>query len=387
MINPVDRSQPHEIEPETTQAGSLDDVRQGGGELAEGARGEAVVEMQRALTKAGFPLADDGIFGPKTHHALLEFQAAHGIEQTGRLGPTTLSFLDRVGHAPVAGLDAVKAGKAEIGLGQRGTAVADLQARLGRLGFPVHGTGVFGTATENALQAFQRAHGVETTGRLGKTTLHAIELAEANPRQPGPAPLPRPIPPHIPLHVPGHDPVPHTPTTHLDPIPGTRTTAPTEHPSVSAALAEMSPRGKQQMASLLEVARKHASGKRPDHNCYGHVADYLGWAGGYGNMPTRSSIPGNPLYARYFADFMNQGNNAAKYGLRKLDIQNPYDAPPGAIIVVPPHTPGTGDPVAGDIVVKGTGDHFYNGGEMGYGGRQNFPPHGSHVPLGIYVPV
>jgi hypothetical protein len=64
-----------------------------------------------------------------------------------------------------------------------------------------------------------------------------------------------------------------------------------------------------------------------------------------------------------------QGNNAEKHGLKRLNISNPYDAPPGAI-----------------IVVKGPGDAFYNDGNMGYGGRQNFPPGNSYV-LGVYVPA
>src|SRR5207247_567912 len=80
------------------------------------------------------------------------------------------------------------------------------------------------------------------------------------------------------------------------------------------------------------------------------------------------------------------GKRYAKLGLKKLNLTNPYKAPPGAIIVVRAGTPGTHHPFAGDIVVKGPGNHFYNDGEMGYGGSQNFPPGNRHV-LGIYVPA
>ena len=49
-------------------------------------------------------------------------------------------------------------------------------------------------------------------------------------------------------------------------------------------------------------------------------------------------------------------------------------------------TPGTANPVAGDIAVIGDYDFFWNGGEMGYGGSQNFPPGNDYV-LGIYEPT
>ena len=46
---------------------------------------------------------------------------------------------------------------------------------------------------------------------------------------------------------------------------------------------------------------------------------------------------------------------------------NPYDAPLGAIIVVK-GAPGTSHVVDDDISVRGEGESFYNGGQMGYGG-------------------
>ena len=63
---------------------------------------------------------------------------------------------------------------------------------------------------------------------------------------------------------------------------------------------------------------------------------------------------------------------------------NPYNAPPGAIVVVGAGAPGTAHPTAGDIAVKGDGDAFYNGGEMSYGPASSFP---TDKTLGIYVPT
>ena len=90
--------------------------------------------------------------------------------------------------------------------------------------------------------------------------------------------------------------------------------------------------------------------------------------------------------AHDFADYLNKNGNAARLNLKNTGGTNPYEAPEGSIIVVRAGTPGTVNPTAGDIAVKGSGDHFYNGGEMGYGGSGNFPAGNNYV-LGIYVPT
>ena len=86
---------------------------------------------------------------------------------------------------------------------------------------------------------------------------------------------------------------------------------------------------------------------------------------------------------------MNTGDNAAELCLENVQSKygnNPYKAPTGTIVVVRAGTPGTANPVAGDIAVVGEGDYFWNGGEMGYGGSQNFPSNNDYV-LGIYAPT
>jgi peptidoglycan hydrolase-like protein with peptidoglycan-binding domain len=51
---------------------------------------DAVRQAQMALREAGFdPGTIDGVMGPKTQAALREFQASHGLPQTGRLDSTT----------------------------------------------------------------------------------------------------------------------------------------------------------------------------------------------------------------------------------------------------------------------------------------------------------
>ena len=127
-------------------------------------------------------------------------------------------------------------------------------------------------------------------------------------------------------------------------------------------------------SSLHSYAKKYSQGKSPDGMCYSHVADYID-AVGYGGINKggfNDAIP--PAYWQYayqFAEYLNQGNNAAALCLENVQgkySNNPYKSPSGTIVVVRAGTPGTANPVAGDIAVVGDGDFFWNGGEMGYGG-------------------
>jgi hypothetical protein len=157
--------------------------------------------------------------------------------------------------------------------------------------------------------------------------------------------------------------------------------------------------GQAQMQALLETARSSATGLRPQGRCYASVARYIDTVG-YGKMPAlppseRGSLPSVPeaygAEAHMFADFMNETDpdtghsHADGLGLQRLNLDNPYRAPAGSIVVVRAGTPGTSHPTAGDITVAGPGGAFYNDGEMGYGGSGNFPS-GNDFVLGIYAP-
>ncbi len=138
----------------------------------------------------------------------------------------------------------------------------------------------------------------------------------------------------------------------------------------------------QQAQALLNKAKAASEGRRPDGKCLYHVQNYLDsmGKGSYGNASSVARLP----YAKDWGNTVNK--NPAAYGLKKLNITNPYQAPAGAIVVVNPGTPGTRHPKAGDIAVADGKGTFYNGGKMGYGGSQNFPAGNSHV-VGIYVPA
>jgi N-acetylmuramoyl-L-alanine amidase len=67
--------------------------------------------------------------------------------------------------------------------GQRSAAVADLQGRLGKLGFEIAGAergGVFGPSTEVSVQAFQQKRGLVVDGIVGEATWRGLVEASWN---------------------------------------------------------------------------------------------------------------------------------------------------------------------------------------------------------------
>jgi len=75
--------------------------------LRQGARGEAVRELQRNLNvhraAVGLsPIAVDGAFGPRTEAAVREFQRGAGLSVDGVVGPVTTAALARAPAPPIA---------------------------------------------------------------------------------------------------------------------------------------------------------------------------------------------------------------------------------------------------------------------------------------------
>lgn len=219
-------------------------------------------------------------------------------------------------------LDEVAAG-AVLERGMRGSAVKALQALL-----KIAETGAFDEDTVAAVKAFQVEGGLSpVSGRVGPTTLKALRARS---------------------------------------------------PEVSAEAAA-------QMARLVAVAESgHRGASRGD--CFKYVWGFIVKAR-YGKITRHDDAPDMPSgYARNFAEYMNSGNNAQRWGLKRLSISNPYDAPRGAIVVVGPGTPGTRHPTAGDIAVaRGDGSFINDGPNMRYGPPARFAADGGTL-LGAYVP-
>ena len=138
-----------------------------------GTGGDIVRDLHRRLEVVAFPVAGEealaGIFGDQTAASLIRFQAERGLNENGLLDEATSAALveacyhlgDRhlYLHSPML----------------RGDDIADLQLRLGSLGFDAGRIdGIFGPDTTRALLDFQRNTGLVADGIAGAATVRGL---------------------------------------------------------------------------------------------------------------------------------------------------------------------------------------------------------------------
>lgn len=63
--------------------------------LKQGSRGDEVRSLQDKLKQLGFGIETDGIFGEKTHAAIITMQTVFGYDIDGMAGPATLKLLEQ----------------------------------------------------------------------------------------------------------------------------------------------------------------------------------------------------------------------------------------------------------------------------------------------------
>lgn len=134
--------------------------------LSLGDTGLAVQTLQQRLQDLGyFSGGVSGIFDAETETAVERFEQTFGIMQTGIATPTFQVQLFS-SSAPVYGSDeyesAVVSQYSTLQRGAIGSSVYALQHRLKKLGYPIDElTAVYDEATENAVQLFYQAYGLE----------------------------------------------------------------------------------------------------------------------------------------------------------------------------------------------------------------------------------
>ncbi len=148
--------------------------------------GDIVRDLHRRLDAVSFPVTgpevSEGIFGECTTASLKRFQAERGLNENGLLDKTTSAALVEAGyhlgdrhlylHTPML----------------HGDDIADLQLRLGGLGFDAGRIdGIFGPDTTRALLDFQRNTGLVPDGICGPSTIR--ELRNLGIRSTGLAPV------------------------------------------------------------------------------------------------------------------------------------------------------------------------------------------------------
>jgi N-acetylmuramoyl-L-alanine amidase len=145
-------------------------------ELALGAAGEAVRDLQARLTRSGFDTAPDqpGTFASATERAVRAFQEQRGLRVDGVASEETFARLVESGYT--LGDRLVYLRRPLL----RGDDVADLQRRLNGLGFDAgREDGIFGENTHRALREFQRNAGLAVDGVCGPATIGGLERVRA----------------------------------------------------------------------------------------------------------------------------------------------------------------------------------------------------------------
>ena len=145
--------------------------------LSYGDSGDAVLKLQRRLRELGYMTANaTGTFGTATKSALVDFQKAAGLTADGVAGNVSQVAL-YAANAPAKGANAISS---TLKVGDKGTAVTELQKRLIELGYlTTSATGTYGEATKAAVKEFQQLAGLTADGVAGTATINALFATDA----------------------------------------------------------------------------------------------------------------------------------------------------------------------------------------------------------------
>lgn len=147
--------------------------------LSVGDSGPAVLDLAQRLDRAGFGCASGDRFDDDTADAVRRFQQSRGLDTDGVVGKQTWAALAEAQHRPGDRLLYLRASPM-----LRGDDVADLQRRLGALGFDAGRVdGIFGPLTAQAIENFQRNAGLAADGICGPDTLAALTRLGGRDRQ------------------------------------------------------------------------------------------------------------------------------------------------------------------------------------------------------------
>ncbi|MCY4068208.1 MAG: peptidoglycan-binding protein [Acidimicrobiaceae bacterium] len=138
--------------------------------LRRGDSGDDVADLRRRLAVLGYGAGDSQHFDTETEAALRSFQGDRGLVVDGICGRHTWNALVEAAHRLGDRLLYYRVPM------MRGDDVADLQRKLGQLGFdPQWVDGVLGPQTNRAIRQFQRNLGLREDGMVGRSSTDALE--------------------------------------------------------------------------------------------------------------------------------------------------------------------------------------------------------------------
>ena len=150
----------------------------------------ATVLIQQKLQQAGVHAGQaDGIWGPDSQAALERFQQTRNVQVTGQLNQATAATLGVAPGELLAARPAQPPAAASSGVVMpeivSQAAVRNVQQRLRSLGF-YRGAidGLWGPATQAAIERFQQGRGLQSSGQVNPATLQALGLDPNNPAAP-----------------------------------------------------------------------------------------------------------------------------------------------------------------------------------------------------------
>ncbi len=129
-------------------------------------------------------VAQDGIFGPQTERAVIQWQKNLKITPDGIWGPATeqathdlFVFLNNLPAVAPSNpfFDALNDARTQVlRQGSNGGAVKIAQLALNGKGYRLVGDGIFGPATDSAVRRFQSSRGLQADGIVGPQTWNAL---------------------------------------------------------------------------------------------------------------------------------------------------------------------------------------------------------------------
>ena len=156
----------------------------GSGTCSVGDQGDAVKAVQKKLKNLGYYSGSiDGDYGNGTKKAVLAFQKANGLKQTGNVNSATLKKLNGNGKSSSSssssGSSSGKSGD-PCAPGDSGAAVRAVQKRLKALGYYTGSVdGDYGNGTKSAVKAFQKANGLTANGVANSKTVSKMNSSSA----------------------------------------------------------------------------------------------------------------------------------------------------------------------------------------------------------------
>lgn len=168
--------------------------------LSLGKTSKDVAELQKGLIRLGYKISSaTGYFGTQTRAAVIAFQKAKGLKQTGIVDKATLDAINvsltpkpstsvpstqkpaapsTSTTVPSVQSPAIVIKTLPLSLGKSSKDVTELQKGLIKLGYKISSaTGYFGTQTKSAVIAFQKSKNLRQTGIVDATTLNALNAS------------------------------------------------------------------------------------------------------------------------------------------------------------------------------------------------------------------